>query len=109
MSLKPRHFPPLSVAAGAAASIAVAPIAVAPIAAADPIWPVAGAQSASATIDDLKADGFNVAINWVNGISTVPLSWCTANAIHNPDGSAASPNTLTTVYIDVECPTDNAD
>ena len=100
MSLKPRYFAALLVAAAAS-------ITVAPIAAADPIWPVAGAESASATIEDLEAEGYNVAINWVNGYNTVPLSQCTVNAIHNPDRSPDSQNTFTTVYVDVECPDSN--
>src|ERR1700694_4250166 len=98
MSLKP----PLLVAAGAAASIGVAPMV-----AGDPIGPVAGAESASATIADLEAQGYNVAINWVNGYNTVPLSQCTVNAIHNPDRSADSQKTFTTFYVDIECPDSN--
>jgi hypothetical protein len=77
------------------------------ISAADPIWPVAGDESASATIADLEAEGYNVAINWVNGYNTVPLSQCTVNAIHNPDRSADSQKTFTTFYVDIECPDSN--
>jgi hypothetical protein len=99
MSLKP----PLLVAAGAAASIALAPIA-----AADWIPPVAGDESASATIADLEAEGYDVAINWVRGYNTVPLSECSVTAIHNPDSSPDSQNTLTTVYVDVSCPNDDS-
>ena len=36
---------------------AAVPLANAPVAAAEPVWPVAGAESASATIDDLEAPG----------------------------------------------------
>jgi hypothetical protein len=104
MSLKQRYFAPFSVAAGAAAAIAVAPIA-----AADPVLPVAGNESASATIADLEAQGYNVAINWVRGYSTVPLWECTVNGIHNPDRSADSQETFTTVYVDVSCPHDEWD
>jgi hypothetical protein len=43
---------------------AALPLAHVPVAAAEPVWPVAGAQSASATIDDLEAQGYDVQINW---------------------------------------------
>ena len=76
----------------------------APIAVADPVWPSAGDQSASATIEDLEAQGYNVQINWVNGNITQPLSQCSVSAIHNPNRSAEPPETFTTVYVDVSCP-----
>jgi Spy/CpxP family protein refolding chaperone len=80
-------------------------IAFAPAAAADPVWPVAGSQSAADTIRDLESQGYNVQINWANGYSTQDLNRCTVNAIHNPDRSATSPPPeFTTVYIDVQCP-----
>ena len=75
-----------------------------PVAAAEPVWPVAGAESAGATIDDLEAQGYDVQVNWVSGVSSVPLSWCKVTAIHNPNHSAPSENTLETVYVDVSCP-----
>ena len=43
-------------------------LAIAPVATADPVWPVAGAESAGATIDDLEAQGYDVRINWVSGV-----------------------------------------
>jgi hypothetical protein len=102
MSLTPSYLTPFVVAGGAAASIAVAPVA-----AADGIpLPVAGNESAYATIADLEALGYDVAINWVRGYSTVPLSQCTVDAIHNPDGSPGSQRTPATVYVDVSCPND---
>jgi hypothetical protein len=81
---------------------AALPLAHAPVAAAEPVWPVAGAESASATIDDLQ--GYDVQINWASGVSAVPLSRCKITAIHNPDNSPGSANTFTTVYVDVSCP-----
>jgi hypothetical protein len=75
-----------------------------PVAAADPVWPVVGAESADATIDDLEAQGYDVQINWVSGVSSVPLSRCKVTGIHNPDRSPGSGNTFTTVYVDVSCP-----
>ena len=83
---------------------AAALLALAPIAAADPVWPSAGDRSASATIEDLEAQGYNVQINWVNGGSIQPLSQCSVPAIHNPNRSGEPPETFTTVYVDVSCP-----
>jgi hypothetical protein len=68
------------------------------------VWPVAGAESASATTEDLQAQGYDVQINWVSGRSRVPLSRCKVTAIHNPNHSPPSENTFTTVYLDVSCP-----
>jgi hypothetical protein len=104
MSLKPAYLAPLLVAGTAAASIAVGPIA-----AADPVWPVAGAEDARATIADLQAQGYNVQINWVNGTSNVPLYLCHVTGINNPDRSRASEATFTTVYVDVVCPSEDWD
>jgi hypothetical protein len=84
-------------------------LSVAPVAAADPVWPVAGAESASATIDDLEAQGYDVQINWVSGVSSVPLSQCNVTAIHNPNHSAPTENSLETVYVDVSCPNQDDD
>ena len=83
------------------------PLAYAPVARAEPVWPVAGAESASATIDDLQAQGYDVQLNWVSGVSSVPLSRCRVTAIHNPDHSPGSENTFTTVYVDVSCPNEH--
>ena len=80
---------------------AAASFAGAPVGAAEPVWPVAGAESASATIDDLQEQGYDVQINWVSGVSSVPLSRCTVTAIHNPNHSPPTENTFATVYVDV--------
>jgi len=61
-------------------------------------------QSAESVIDGLKADGYNVVINWLTGYDTVPLSVCTVSDVNNPDDAAPSAGTFTTVYVDVECP-----
>ena len=79
------------------------------IAAADPVWPVAGAEPADATLRDLAAQGYVVQINWVGGYSGVPLSECSVNAIHNPDGPPTSKYPLATVYVDIGCPNNNFD
>jgi hypothetical protein len=103
MSFERKAFTPWLAAVGGATLIATAPIA-----AADPVWPVAGAESAADTIRDLQDQGYNVAINWVNGHSYSDLSRCNVNAIYNPDRSADSPPPeSTTVYVDVQCPHDD--
>jgi hypothetical protein len=76
---------------------------------ADPVWPVAGAEPADATLRDLAAQGYNVQINWVGGYSNVSLSECKVTAIHNPDGTPTSQNPLATVYVDISCPSNNFD
>jgi hypothetical protein len=76
----------------------------APVATAEPVWPFAGAESASATIDDLDAQGYDVQINWVSGVSSVPLSWCKVLAIHNSNHSPPTEDSFDTVYVDVSCP-----
>ena len=100
-SIKREWMAALVAALGAAVS--------APIAAADPVWPVAGAEPADATLRDLAAQGYNVQINWVGGYSNVSLSECKVTAIHNPDGTPSSQNPLATVYVDISCPSNNFD
>jgi hypothetical protein len=102
VSLNRRYFAPLLVAAGTTG------IVVAPVAAADPVWPVGGAEPADATIEDLETQGYDVQINWVSGYPTVPLSECWVDAIHNPDGPP-SRTALSIVYVDIGCPSNNFD
>ena len=68
--------------------------------------PVAGNRSASDTIDELKAQGYDVKINWINGSRNGSLADCSVSAIHNPNRSGEPPTTFTTVYVDVACPGD---
>jgi hypothetical protein len=75
-------------------------IAYAPIAGADPALPVAGSESASATIQDLESQGYDVQVNWVNGYPRVSLSQCWVNSINRADATGSLP----TVYVDIECP-----
>ena len=90
---QPGNFGLMLVVAGAVASVAVAPVA------ADPTGvPEAGSESASATIKDLRAQGFNVGINWVSGSPDIPLSECTVTDID----TAAAP----TAWVPVECDED---
>jgi hypothetical protein len=83
--------------AGAAASIAVAPMA-----GADDALPTAGSESASATIMDIEAQGFDVVVNFLQGHPNVPLSECRVNGINNPNHMV--PAEQSTVYVDVLCP-----
>jgi hypothetical protein len=71
--------------------------------------PRAGAQSAADTISDLTAQGYNVQINWVSGVSNEPLSRCKVTAVHNPDRSPGTTPSNTTVYVDVSCPNEPDD
>ena len=87
------------VCAGAAASIVAAPTAFA-----DPVFPTAGSESASATVMDLKDQGFDVVINWLQGHPNVPLGECRVNGINNPNTMPPNASTLSTVYVDVLCP-----
>ena len=100
MRVRHRMFIPLLAAGAVAATIAAAPIA----AADDPIFPTAGTQSASATVMDLQAQGFDVVINWLQGHPNVPLAECRVDGINNPSRMPANPATLSTVYVDVACP-----
>jgi hypothetical protein len=83
---------------------AVSAIVVAPLAAADPFPPVGSGQSASAAIDDLQAEGYDVRINWTTGYDTKPLSECWVTGVNNPSHEAPTEGTFTTVYVDVACP-----
>lgn len=96
MSIMSRYFAPLLVCAGAAA-----PIALAPIAAADPALPQPGSEDASATISDYEAQGYEVQVQYTNGVPDVDLSQCWVNTINSADAKAGG---LRTVYMDVECP-----
>jgi hypothetical protein len=77
------------------------------ISAAEPVGPAPGGGAADATIADLKAQGYNVQINWVQGDISMPLSQCSVSAIHNPDRSPRPQRSFTTVYVDVACPDDD--
>jgi hypothetical protein len=97
MSLTSRYIAPLLVSAGAVAAIAVAPNA----AAADPALPQPGSEDASATISDLESRGYDVRVQYTNGLPDVELNQCWVNTINTADAAAGG---LRTVYIDVECP-----
>lgn len=87
-------------AAVALGGIGVAAIFAAP-ALADPIIiPTAGSESAAATIGDLDDLGFDVQINYENGVPNVALSQCTVTDI-NTVGSAGSQPIAT---VTINCP-----
>lgn len=96
MSRMSQYFAPLLVSAGAATAIAVAPTA-----AADPALPEPGSEDAGATISDLQSRGYDVRVQYTNGVPKVDLSQCWVNTINTNDANAGG---LRTVYVDVECP-----
>jgi|SRR5690242_7859990 hypothetical protein len=73
------------------------------VAAADLVFPTAGSESVGATVNDLKAQGFNVVINFLEGQPNVALSACEVTAINDPSAPTADPATVT-VSVDVACP-----
>lgn len=91
----PRCVAPIAVAAGCA-------LGCAPAATAEPSS--FSGRAADSVIDDLQTQGFNVAINWVNGFDTKPLSQCWVTNVNNPGGIAPTADSFTTVYVDVACP-----
>jgi hypothetical protein len=95
MSLMLRYFAPVLISASAAASVALVPIANA-----DPALPEPGSEDAAATIRDLKGRGYDVQINYDNGVPTVDLSQCWVNNIDTADAVGS----LKPVYVDIECP-----
>ena len=66
--------------------------------------PADSGESAQSVIEGLKAEGYNVVINWLTGYDTVPLSLCTVQDINNPEDAKPKPGAFTTVYVDVTCP-----
>ena len=94
MSFASRWLAALSIALGGAVTVA-AP------ATAEPVDTGASAQS---VIDGLKAEGYNVVINWLTGYNTEPLSVCTVENINNPGDSGPAAGKFMTVYVDVSCP-----
>ncbi|MGD9619644.1 MAG: hypothetical protein AB7G47_05550 [Mycolicibacterium sp.] len=69
-------------------------VALAPVAAADP---AAGSESPDTTKQQLESQGYQVTVNWVNGIpDVVPLSQCVVTKID----TSAPPQ----AYMSVACP-----
>ncbi|OLO98748.1 hypothetical protein BVU76_29185 [Mycolicibacterium porcinum] len=89
--------------AGIAALTSAVAIGGAPFATAEPTG--GSGQRADEIISALSAEGYEVAINWIGGTSTLPLDRCRVNSIHNPNrGVPALPKSSVTVYVDVQCP-----
>jgi hypothetical protein len=70
-----------------------------------------GGSSANDAVNDLKARGYDVQLN-LNSTRDVPLSECTVTGVSglpktSPVGSPATATSFTTVYLDVNCPSDN--
>ena len=61
---------------------------------------VAGSEKAAATIGDLQSRGYDVQVNYDNGLPNTDLSQCWVNGINTADATG----TLKTVYVDIECP-----
>lgn len=88
---------------GVAVIIPAMAVVTAPLSAAEPT--AGSGQRADETISALSAEGYNVAVNWVGGTSTLSLSLCRVNSIHNPNrGVPPLPKSEVTVYVDVQCP-----
>jgi hypothetical protein len=90
-------------ATGLLALGALGALTIAPIAAAESVFPAAGDESASATIDDLRAQGYDVRVNYVTGTPNVPLYECKVSDINNPSAPSVPPSKAT-VYLNVVCP-----
>ena len=93
MSLELRYVAPLLLGIGA--SIVLAPLAVAD----PPSIPEPGSESAAATIRDLDAAGYDVSLQYENGVPNGGLSQCTVTDI-NTQGSAGSQGIA---YVTINC------
>jgi hypothetical protein len=94
----------VAVASRCVGSLLAAVIGAMMFAPAAPAEPVDTGESAQSVIDNLKAEGYNVVINWLTGYDTESLSVCTVEGVNNPDDSASPAGTFATVYVDVSCP-----
>ena len=94
----------MAVASRCVGSLLAAVIGAMMFAPAAPAEPVDTGESAQSVIDNLKAEGYNVVINWLTGYDTVPLWACTVQDVNNPNAAPPPPGTFTTVYVDVSCP-----
>jgi hypothetical protein len=93
MSFELRYAAALLIVAGA--SITLAPLAVGD----PPSIPEPGTESAVATIRDLDSAGYDVQLQYENGVPNVPLSQCTVTDI-NTTGSAGSQGLA---YVTINC------
>ena len=70
-----------------------------------------GGSSANDAVNELRAQGYNVQLN-LNSTRDVPLSECLVTGVSglpktSPAGAPAAATQFTTVYLDVNCPSDN--
>jgi hypothetical protein len=87
--------------------LAAAALGLAGAAAADPAEFNNGFGNAQATIDTLKAQGYNVVLN---GAAVYPLSGCKVTGVEglrndnsNPAGNRLDSTRFDTVYVDITC------
>lgn len=86
--------------AAAAGFGAVASLWLAGTAAADPPpIPEPGSESAAATVGDLDAAGYDVQLQYENGVPDVPLSQCTVTDINTVGSAGSQP----LAYVTINC------
>lgn len=93
MSLDLRYVAPLLIVVGA--SIALAPLAIAD----PPSIPEPGSESAAATIRDLDAAGYDVSLQYENGVPNGGLSQCTVTDIDTAGSAGSQP----LAYVTINC------
>ena len=85
-----------SVTIGLGVSIALAPMAFAD----PPNIPEPGSESAAATIGDLDAAGYDVSLQYENGVPNAGLSQCTVTDINTAGSAGSQP----IAYVTINCP-----
>ena len=80
---------------GAGASITLAPLAIAD----PPSIPEPGSESAAATIRDLDAAGYDVSLQYENGVPNGGLSQCTVTDIDTSGSAGSQP----LAYVTINC------
>jgi hypothetical protein len=88
--------------------VAAATVGFAGVATAAPL----GGQDALSALDQLRGEGYSVAVHVTNGPRDVPLSECTVLDVSGLNGTDSAGKPLTpaeagTVYVDANCPEDN--
>ena len=98
MSSTPRYLAPALIAFAAA-------ITLAPLASTDP--DIDG-EPASAVVEQLREEGFDVTVNGLPSGDTSLLTTCVVTTIHNPGGPSSDPTTTSPVSVDIACPLNSA-
>lgn len=97
-------------AAPALVAVIGAAIVLAPAAAAEPPPILPGSGPADLILNELRALGYTVSINWTNGQDAPPeYSRCRVTSFHNPDRSGQLPPADTTITVDIICPEESED